>query len=347
MSDSAGIDEVLVRRQGRLGRITLERPRAINALTLDMVCAIDAALDAREADPAVLAVLIDGAGPRGLCAGGDIRFLHDSVRAGAPEAADGFLHAEYRLNARIARFPKPYLALMDGLVMGGGVGISAHGSVRIATERTRLAMPEVGIGFVPDVGSTHLLARAPGELGTHAALTGAAMGAADAMLCGLADRHVASERLPALVAALAACGDAAALAACVEAHASAPAPGRYAADAGWIDACCRHDDVGAILAALRVHPDAAAQAAAAGIAANCPTSVAVALRALREARADGRLEPCLEREYRLGTALIRRPDFAEGVRAAVIDKDRRPAWQPLGDVDVLFRHRPPRPMAFR
>ncbi len=346
MSDNAGIDEVLVRRQGGLGRITLDRPRAINALTLGMVGAIAAALEAWEAEPAVLAVLIDGAGPRGLCAGGDIRFLHDSVRAGTPERADGFLHAEYRLNARIARFPKPYLALMDGLVMGGGVGISAHGRVRIVTERTRLAMPEVGIGFVPDVGSTHLLSRAPGELGTHAALTGEVMGAADALLCGLADHYVASDRLPALVAALAACDDAAALAACVEAHAEAPSPGRYAAEAGWIDACYRHDDVEAILAALRAHPDAAAQAAAARVAGNCPTSVAVALRALRAARSDGRLEPCLEREYRLATALIRRPDFVEGVRAAVIDKDRHPAWQPLGDLGLLFGQRPPRPLSF-
>ncbi len=235
MSHSDGVVEVLVRRQGSLGRLTLNRPQAINALTLGMVEAIGAALEAWQADPAVLAVLVDGAGPRGLCAGGDIRFLHDSVRAGTPEAADDFLHAEYRLNARIARFPKPYLALMDGLVMGGGVGVSAHGSLRIVTERTRLAMPEVGIGFVPDVGSTHLLSAAPGELGTHAALTGEAMGAADALLCGLADHHVASDRLPALVGALTTCDDAAALAACVEAHASAPAPGRYAADAGWIE----------------------------------------------------------------------------------------------------------------
>ena len=346
MSPSAGVDEVLVRRQGGLGRITLNRPRAINALTPGMTRAVDAALRAWEADPDVLAVLVDGAGARGLCAGGDIRFLHDSVRAGAAADADGFLHDEYRLNARIARFPKPYMALMDGLVMGGGVGISAHGRLRIATERTRLAMPEVGIGFLPDVGSTHLLSAAPGELGTHAALTGEAMGAADAMLCGLADRHVASERLPALVEALAASGDAAALAACVDAHASAPAPGRYAADAVWIDACCRHDDVGAILAALRARPEAAARAAAVRIAAQCPTSVAVALRALRAARSDGRLEPCLEREYRLGTALIRRPDFAEGVRAAVIDKDRTPRWQPAADIDALFRHEPPRALSF-
>ncbi len=338
--------ETLIRRQGGLGRITLNRPRAINALTLGMIQAIDAALDAWEPEPAVLAILIDGAGERGLCAGGDIRSLHDSVRAGTPELADGFLHAEYRLNARIARLSKPFIALMDGLVMGGGVGVSAHGSLRIVTERTRLAMPEVGIGFVPDIGSTRLLSAAPRELGTHAALTGETMGAADALLCGLADRHVPSDRLPALTRALGACGDAEALAGAIDAHAAPPDPGRYAADRAWIDACYGHDDVGTILAALRARAEPAAGAAAGRIAGHCPTSLAVALRALRAGRADARLEPCLEREYRLATALLRRPDFVEGVRAAVIDKDRAPAWQPVGDVDALFRHEPTRPLLF-
>ena len=337
--------ETLIRRQGGLGRITLNRPRAINALTLGMIHAIDAALDAWEAEPAVLAVLIDGAGARGLCAGGDIRSLHDSVRAGTPELADRFLHAEYRLNARIARLSKPYVALMDRLVMGGGVGVSAHGSLRIVTERTRLAMPEVGIGFLPDIGSTCLLSAAPGELGTHAALTGGTMGAADALLCGLADRHVPSDRLPALILALAACGDAGELAGVIDGHASPPGPGRAAADRAWIDACYGHDEVGAVLAALRAHPEPAARAAAERIAGQCPTSLAVTLRALRAGRADARLEPCLEREYRLATALVRRPDFVEGVRAAVIDKDRAPAWQALGDVDALFRHQPSRSLS--
>ena len=346
MADDANAGDVRVRQQGGLGRITLNRPTAINALTPGMVRAIDAALDGWESDPSVRAVLIDGAGERGLCAGGDIRHLHDSVRRGAPEDADAFLAAEYRLNVRIARFPKPYVALMDGLVMGGGVGVSAHGSLRIVTERTRLAMPEVGIGFVPDVGSTLLLSAAPDEFGTHAALTGEAMGPADAILCGLADHHVRSNRLSALVADLATCNDADALAACASTHASAPDPGRYATDAAWIRDCCRHDAVDAILAALRARPEPAARAAADRIAGQCPTSVAVALRVSRAARADARLEPCVEREYRLATALIRRPDFVEGVRAAVVDKDRSPRWQPLGDVDALFRHEPAHPLMF-
>ena len=336
--------EVGLRRDGTLGRITLRRPGAINALTPEMVQAMDAALADWSEEPDLVGVLIEGEGERGLCAGGDIRFMHDRVRAGEPERADAFLYHEYRLNARIARLPKPYVAIMDGLVMGGGVGVSAYGSIRIVTERTRLAMPEARIGFLPDVGATFLLAAAPGECGTHAALTGEAMGAADAILCGLADHHVSSERLPALLADLARCRTAAELAACVSAAASLPAAspptasppaaGWFAEHRGWIDACYRFDTVAAILDALRARPEPAAQAAAAWIGRNAPVSLSVTLRALRRGRRQT-LERCMDQEYQLATGLIRRPDFLEGVRAAVIDKDRAPRWRPasLAEVD--------------
>lgn len=333
-----------IRRQGSLGRITLNRAHAINALTLGMLQAIDSALDGWSDDPAVRAVLIDGTGERGLCAGGDIRFLYDRIKAGDNESADRFIALEYRLNARIARLRKPYIALMDGLVMGGGVGVSAHGSVRIVTERTRLAMPEVRIGFVPDSGGTYLLSAAPGEFGTHAALTGEMLAAADVMLCGLGDHHVASDRLPALIEALSRCPDAAAIASCVSRHATPPAAGRLLADAGWIGACYRHDSIPEVLEALRARPEAAAQEAAERIVAGCPTSLAVALRALRQGRRYGRLEPCLQQEYRLGAGLMRRHDFTEGVRAAVVEKDRTPRWQPAADaadLEALFRFEPP------
>ncbi len=333
-----------LRRDGTLGRITLRRPGAINALTPEMVQAMDAALAEWSEEPDLVGVLIDGEGERGLCAGGDIRFMHDRVRAGEPERADAFVYHEYRLNARIARLPKPYLAIMDGLVMGGGVGVSAHGSIRVVTERTRLAMPEVGIGFLPDVGATWLLAAAPGECGTHAALTGETMGAADAILCGLADHHVRSDRVPALVADLCRCGNAAELESRVAEAASPPAAGWFAEHERWIGACYRHDEVGAILDALRARPEAAAQAAAARIARNAPVSLSVTLRALRRSHGLGRLERCMDQEYQLATGLIRRPDFLEGVRAAVIDKDRNPRWCPAtlaevdpDEVDRLFR----------
>ncbi len=327
--------EIELRRDNGLGRITLRRPRAINALTPNMVDAMHAALADWSEDPMVLGVLIEGEGERGLCAGGDIRFLHDCVRTGRPEQADAFMFHEYRLNACIARLPKPYVAIMDGLVMGGGVGVSAHGSIRIVTERTRLAMPEVGIGFLPDVGATWLLAMAPGECGTHAALTGEAMGAADAIFCGLADHHVRSDRLPGLVAELTRCRNAAELEACVSATASAPAAGRFVEHGDWIEACYRFDTVNAILHALQARPEPDAQAAAERIGRNAPMSLAVTLQALRRGRRFGQLERCIDQEYQLGTGLIRRPDFVEGVRAAVIDKDRNPAWRPatLAEVD--------------
>src|SRR3954454_967882 len=194
--------EVYTSVENGLGLITLNRPQAINALTHGMILAIDDTLAAWAEDDRVRAVAIRGEGERGLCAGGDVRAIYEGAKSN-PAAALEFWADEYHLNARIARYPKPYVALMDGLVMGGGVGVSAHGDIRVVTERSRVAMPETGIGFVPDVGGTHLLAHAPGELGTRLALTGAAVGAADALLCGLADHFVPAARLPELTAALA------------------------------------------------------------------------------------------------------------------------------------------------
>jgi len=194
--------EVLIRRQGRLGHIVLNRPKAINALTHTMVREILAVLAGWENDDGVAAVLLTGSGERGLCAGGDVVAIYRDALAGGSATA-AFWADEYTLNARIARYPKPYVALMDGLVLGGGVGLSAHGSLRIVTERTRIGMPEVSIGFVPDIGGTWLLSRAPGELGTHLALTAGQASGPDAIVLGLAGYFVSSDRLPALAAALA------------------------------------------------------------------------------------------------------------------------------------------------
>lgn len=194
-------DPVLLHTEGRVRHITLNRPRALNALNHAMVARVTEALADAEHDDSVIAVLITGAGERGLCAGGDIRSIYEDARSGGSESMD-FWRDEYRLNARIARFPKPYVAIMDGIVMGGGVGVSAHGDIRVVTERSRIAMPETGIGFVPDVGGTRLLGAAPGELGTHLALTAEAVGAGDALLCGLADHFVPSQRLAELTADL-------------------------------------------------------------------------------------------------------------------------------------------------
>ncbi|MFI6284764.1 enoyl-CoA hydratase/isomerase family protein [Streptomyces sp. NPDC051018] len=325
---------VLLRTEGRAGYITLNRPRALNALTHPMVRAIGAALDRWERDPGVETVVISGAGERGLCAGGDIRAIHADALAGGRASLD-FWRDEYRLNARIARYPKPYVALMDGIVMGGGVGVSAHGGVRIVTERSSVAMPETGIGFVPDVGGTHLLARAPGELGTHLALTGLAVGAADALLCGLADHFVPAGRLPGLAASLALLE----IPEVLRRYTDRAPEGELAAHRGWIDECYAAGTVERIVDRLLGHGDPAAKEAAGTILTRSPTSLKVTLAALRRARALGELEPVLDQEYRVSSAAFSSPDLVEGVRAQVVDKDRRPRWSPaelsqVSDADV-------------
>ncbi|MFI9274079.1 enoyl-CoA hydratase/isomerase family protein [Kitasatospora sp. NPDC052896] len=325
--------DVLIERAGHLGRIVLNRPKALNALTHAMVLRIAEALDAWEHDDTVATVVITGAGERGLCAGGDIVAIHGAATGGDPRAAEEFWRDEYHLNARIARHPKPYVAVMDGIVMGGGVGVSAHGSVRIVTERTRIAMPETGIGFVPDVGGTYLLALAPGELGTHLALTAGSVGAGDALLCGLADHFVPAERLPALLADLTELGVHDALARHVAAAPAAP----LAELCGWIDECYAADTVEDILGRLLACGDPAAKEAAEKITTNSPTAVKVALAALRRARALGPLEAVLDQEYRVSCAALATPDLPEGIRAQVIDKDRNPRWQPATLADVTAR----------
>ncbi|MER7185856.1 3-hydroxyisobutyryl-CoA hydrolase, partial [Streptomyces hyaluromycini] len=264
---------------------------------------------------------------------------HDDARDGDGSAAAAFWRDEYRLNARIARYPKPYVAVMDGIVMGGGVGVSAHGSVRIATERSRIAMPETGIGFVPDVGGTYLLGRAPGELGTHLALTGAQIGAADAMLCGLADHYMPSGSLRAFVADLATLAVPEALARQVR---QAP-DGELAGHRAWIDACYPADTVEEIVQRLLAHGDPAAKETADTLLAKSPTALKVTLEALRRARRLGSLERVLDQEYRVSCATLATPDLVEGIRAQVVDKDRAPHWSPgtlaevaAADVDRFF-----------
>lgn len=326
---------VLLRTEGRAAYVTLNRPRALNALNHEMVRALDEALVRWERDPAVETVVVSGAGERGLCAGGDIRAVHDDVKGGGGRASADFWRDEYRLNARIARFPKPYVALMDGIVMGGGVGVSAHGSVRIVTERSRIAMPETGIGFVPDVGGTWLLSRAPGELGTHLGLTGAEIGAADAVLCGLADHFVPSEALPGLLAALAH----APVAEVVGEYARQAPPGGLGEEREWIDACYAAGGVEEIVDRLFADGGWAAGQAGETLLRRSPTALKVTLEALRRARRLDSVESALEQEYRVSCACLATADLVEGIRAQVVDKDRDPRWSPktlaeVTDMDV-------------
>lgn len=326
-------DKVLFSVGNGLGHATLNRPRAINALDHDMVRVLDDALTRWERDDAVSVVLLDGAGDRGLCAGGDIRAIRASAVDGDSQAAD-FWRDEYHLNARIARYAKPYVALMDGVVMGGGVGVSAHGAVRVVTERSSVGLPETTIGFVPDVGGTYLLSRAPGETGTHLALTGTPIGAADALYTGMADHFVPSDRLEDLVAAIAKAAPEADVAGAVGRYAEIAPAGKLADQRSWIDSCYSSDDAEEIVARLRAHGDPEAAKAADLIESKSPTSVKTTLAALRRARGLGTLEEVLEQEYRVSCAALAWPDLAEGIRAQVIDKDRNPQWSPATLAEV-------------
>ncbi len=328
------MSDVLLRQEGACGRITLKRPQAMNALTLEMVKVVYQALCDWKSDPKVQFVLLDGAGERGLCAGGDIRALYQHAVTEDLPAAANFFREEYRLNLLIARYPKPYVALMDGIVMGGGIGLSAHGTNRVVTERTAVAMPETSIGFIPDVGGTYLLGNAPDEFGTYVALTGGRIGAADAILCGLADIFVRAERLSELTENLAACATRMEVSACLRAFAETPPAGKLESSRVWIDECFCANSVEEILAALDASSEGDARSAATDIRRNSPTSLKVTLRALRRARQLRDLASCLQQEYSAGMHCIREGDFVEGVRAAVIDKDRKPIWKPNTVADV-------------
>jgi len=319
------MSDVVFAVDGTLGRITLNRPQALNALTFAMTREIAAQLAAWQTDPAVKLVLLAGAGERGLCAGGDIRQIYHSARAGTNEGAE-FFRAEYPLNAQIAEYPKPIVALMDGIVMGGGIGLSAHASHRVVTERSQLAMPEVGIGFFPDIGATYLLSRPElGELGTHIALATARLAADDAIMAGLADQFIPADRLHQIPGALRECTNAAEIDQALSRLASAPERGKLREAAGWIDECYTGDDVETIVARLEARPEQEARAAAREILTKSPISLKQTLRMLRHARGL-LLRPCLEIEFRTAVQFIAQPDFIEGVRAAVIDKDRNPRW---------------------
>ncbi|MFK4084700.1 enoyl-CoA hydratase/isomerase family protein [Kribbella sp. NPDC020789] len=316
-------EPVLTHRDGHVGHVVLNRPKAINALTHEMVTIIRRALGEWAADPAVRTVVLTGSGERGLCAGGDIvSMYHDGIAGGTASAA--FWADEYRLDAEIAEYPKPFVAVMDGIVLGGGIGLSAHAGIRVVTERSKIGMPETGIGFFPDVGGTYLLSRAPGELGTHLALTAAIVPGADAIAAGLADWYVPSDRLPELLAALAVQDAAETVAEFAD-----PAPeSALAAAREWIDAAYEGDDLVKIHSRLEASDVPAAREAAAVLLTKSPTSLKVTLRALRAAADLPSLPDALEQEYRLSVRFHGSHDFLEGVRAQVIDKDRNPRWSP-------------------
>jgi enoyl-CoA hydratase len=323
-------DEILLDRIGSAAIIRLNRPKALNSLNLAMVRAMKAAMERFASDPEISCLILKGEGERGLCAGGDIRVIHEMGKAKDGERTR-FWQEEFPLNYAISHYGKPYVALMDGIVMGGGVGVASHGKHRVVTERTRLAMPETGIGYVPDVGATWLLPRAPGEVGTWMGLTGEVIGAADAINAGLADVCVPSERLDALVETLGELKGGASdeqVRAVIDRFAVVPGGSRLEANRDLIDRCFAFDTVEEIVEALAKEDNEFAVAAREVIAKRSPTSLKLALRLLRLGRGSSSLVECLEREFSVASELLDNHDFYEGVRAAIIDKDRNPKWSP-------------------
>jgi enoyl-CoA hydratase len=334
-------DDILFERKGRLGLITMNRPKALNALTHEMSLALDRQLKLWATDPKIAAVAIVGAGDRAFCAGGDIRALYQSGPKG--ELTQEFYWNEYRMNRRIFRYPKPYVALMNGITMGGGVGVSAPGRFRVVTEKTLLAMPETGIGLFPDVGASYYLSHMPGQFGIYLGLTGNRIQAADILYTGFATDFAPSTSIAAIASAL-------------ESEAPDPVLERLAAPLDQvpplkahqavIDRCFAGDTVEAIIAKLEKEGGVWADQVRTTLLEKSPMSLKVTLRELREA-ASLDFEDCMVMEYRLVQAFMADRDFFEGVRAVLIDKDNKPNWQParLADVtpamvDAYFRKLP-------
>ncbi len=344
MSDA---DEILLGRAGGIATLTINRPQVLNALTLANYRRIAPALATWAADPAVHAVVVRGAGGRAFCAGGDVRAVYEAGR-GISRDRDltaTFFREEYELIRDIHRFPKPYIAIIDGITMGGGAGISVNGAFRIATERTMFAMPETAIGLFPDVGATRFLNRCPGKVGRYLGLTGARLKASDTLYCGFATHVIDQEQVASLMAALAGMAwkngfEFAQAEALLAEFAINPGPPPLAPLRPVIDRCFAGDTVEAILAALSAEaesgrPDGGwAAETLAGLMAKSPTSLKVTLRQLTVGR-DYDVEQALQLEYRMTQHFMAAHDFYEGVRALLIDKDQNPHWQPaaLAEVD--------------
>lgn len=327
MTALPGEPEVLIEKRGCAGIVTLNRPKALNALTLSMVRGLAQALDAWERDPDVTRVIVTGAGEKAFCAGGDIRLLHDLGKAGRIEEARAFWREEYVLNARIKAYPKPYIAIIDGIVMGGGVGVSLHGSHCIAGERYLFAMPEVGIGFFPDVGATYALPRLPGASGTWLAVSGDRVKQADAAALGLATHAVASAAIPALLDALVAGED---IDAVLGRNAFDPGPAPVLALMPLIDdvfSAGSMEEIVVRLAAAAAQGSEFAARLSATLATKSPTSMKIALAQMQRGSKLSFTE-AMALEYRIVSRIALGSDFYEGVRAVIIDKDQKPQWTP-------------------
>jgi enoyl-CoA hydratase len=320
--------EILFDLRDGVAKVTLNRPQALNALTLDMVRVLDPQLAAWETDDAVRAIVVRGSGEKAFCAGGDVQKLYD----GAPGCAvhQEFFREEYRLNWRIHNYPKPYIALMDGITMGGGVGLSVHAGTRIAADNTMFAMPETGIGLFPDVGGSWFLPHLPGEIGMFMAMTGARLKAADCVYAGICDGYIPNDRHDGLIDALRGGGS---LDEAVARFSEVPGEAPLAVQRDAIDRCFAGDTVEAIIAALEGEGGEWAEKQLSIMAGKSPTSQKISHRQLREG-ARLNFDDCMIMEYRMSQHLMEGGDFFEGVRAVVVDKDMSPKWSPAALSDL-------------
>jgi enoyl-CoA hydratase/carnithine racemase len=326
---------------GEVGKITLNRPKVLNALTKQMCILIEAQLKVWANDNKIKAVVIEGLGDRAFCAGGDIRQFYETGPSRVPESRDFFWH-EYRMNYRIFNFPKPYISLLHGITMGGGLGVSVHGSHRIAAENLNLAMPETGIGFYPDIGGSYFLPRCLDMTGFYLGLTGERISITDAHYVGLIDAIVPKQRFNELVDAIVitefSSDPRASVTRIVNQFSTAMEPSRLTAHRVEIDHCFSKASIEEIIRALRKEKISWAQETVSTLETKSPTSLKVTLRQLRKG-ATLDFADCMKMEFRLTNHFLLHHDFYEGVRAAVIDKDRSPKWQPatlaeVGETDV-------------
>jgi 3-hydroxyisobutyrate dehydrogenase len=333
------MSDISIRKTGRAGRITLTRPKALNALSYDMCIAIEKAIDDWRDDPEVAVIVLDAVGEKAFCAGGDVAQLYETGKAGDFDFAHRFWADEYRLNNKLHGYPKPVISFMQGFTMGGGVGIGCHGSHRVVGESSKIAMPECGIGLVPDVGGTLLLAQAPGRMGEYLGLTGARMGANDVLHAGFADYFIPEAKWPNLIAQLEENGDPFIL----DRAATTPPPSKLAEVQEEVDHLFNRESLSEINAALSMSDSDFAVGTLKTLRRNSPLSMACTLEMLRRLRGPGiGMVPALAQEYRFTARSLEKGDFIEGVRAAIIDKDRSPNWQhadwnvPQTDIDAML-----------
>ncbi|MEX0348047.1 MAG: enoyl-CoA hydratase/isomerase family protein [Paracoccaceae bacterium] len=316
--------DIDIRTTGRAGRITLTRPQALNAMTYDMCMGIDTAMRNWREDDAVDLVILDAEGEKAFCAGGDIAELYDTGTKGDYHYGRRFWRDEYRLNALIYEYPKPVVSFLQGFTMGGGVGIGCHGSHRVVCDSSRISMPEVGIGLVPDVGGSLMLAQAPGRLGEYLGLTAHRMGPDDAILVGFADHYIPQDQWGDLIEMLESSGSAEH----ITSHACPAPAGDLRGQEPEIDRLFEGKTLGDILMHLRAQDSALAQQALKSISRHSPLSMACGVEILHRLRDSGpTIRQALELEYRFTARAMEHGDFLEGIRAQIIDKDRNPRWQ--------------------